>query len=415
MKKIFTLTLIMALCLSLWACGGDVPSGTVAQTATGAPFPGDINTAPPFAGGDSNNATTGSHISDHPWMEKLYGTWECDSDFSGCPGTITINEDGTCVFGAGNNYTEQHFNWWVSEEGSSDQLLKIIVDQGTEKAWMLEMVQTDDLRKFSISLWHHEFDGLYVPYDAPYTNMQNVQITVGESTLMAVRQTEGLPAAVVLHADQTCTVDEKTYRWQTKIDSNYSTFAVVILDGESELYQVHMNSETGQCEVRDGDVYGIYLDTAKHERIELTPENWNEYFVFSEKLSLNKNAFGDFTAFYIYFGYDLKPEFASRLYVGEAGGSWDDMEDIALEVQYVGCSANIVIDPEKESYTVTDLSSGEIAKDVATSYQQDDGLHLSVKSVGGVETDWRTPNGKYGYPTELTILRVKGYLWLTKE
>ena len=91
MKKAISLILALVLCLSLCACGADqkpagaVPSGTVPTGTTGVTTsPTGASTSPvtstTIPGGDS---TSGSHISDHPWMEDLYGTWEYDSEFSG--------------------------------------------------------------------------------------------------------------------------------------------------------------------------------------------------------------------------------------------------------------------------------------------------------------------------------------------
>ena len=420
MKKALFLILVLVLCLPLCACGvdqkpaGTAPSGTVPTGTTGVTTnPTGASTSPvtptTIPRGDS---TSGSHISDHPWMEDLYGTWEYDSEFSGYPGTVTIDADGTCIFGDGKDYTSQSYTWWVSEDGSSEELLKIMVNHGEEKAWMLEMHKVDGLLGYSISLWHYEFDDIYSPVPGCYLNLEKAQGAISLGNYFPIQEKEGMPSSVQFHEDSTCSIDGQQYGWELEIGNTYEDVTVLILEDSSEKYRLQVHAEKGTATLINGTSRLTYMDTSRFERVEITPENWNEYFELDETPSISKNEFGDVTGGRYNICYQLKKPFFERLFpveIREMDGA------IVAELRYIGCSAIFAVDPDKETVTISGLYPGTEVTEIFSSHQEEDRFTVGIKGIWIYGLDYVCPDGHFGYPTDISVLRVKGCLWLTKE
>ena len=416
MKKAVSLILAFVLCLSLCACGADQkPAGTVPEgtVPAGTASPTWTTTSPVTSTtrprGDS---PSGSHISNHPWMEDLYGTWEYDSEFSGYPGTITINANGTCIFGDGKDYTSQSYTWWVSEEGSSEELLKIIVNHGEEKAWMLEMRKVGGLLEYSISLWQYEFDDIYSPTPGYYLNFKKAQDAVSLGYYLPIQQKEGMPASVQFHEDRTCSIDGQQYGWELEKGSIYEDVTVLILEDGSEKYSLQVHAEEGTATLTNGTSRLSYMDTSRFECVEITPENWNEYFEINETSSISRNEFGDVTGGRYSVRYQLKQPFFERLFPVDV---WEMDGAIVAELRYTGCSAIFAVDPDKETVTISGLYPGTEVTEIFSSHQEEDSFTVGINGIWIYGLDYVCPDGHFGYPTDISVLRVKGYIWLTKE
>ena len=230
---------------------------------------------------------------------------------------------------------------------------------------------------------------------------------IGETKLMSMRERDDRPRVIELHENKSCTVDDKTYHWEVKIDSQYILgYYVAIIEGDAELYRVGFSNEPGITWVTAGENEYIYLDLSVYEKVELTVENWDTYFEMKDTFSVNKNAFGDFTSAERKIFYYLRESYFDQLY-NKGGMPWDDQDDIAVEVQIAEQMANITVDVQNETHSVEPYGSIELRESVCTSSQESDYFRVHVVSpyLGAEESN-------HAYPVEITLLRVKGYLWL---
>ena len=112
MKKLIVLMLVLALCVSLCACGGN--ENRAGKTS---------------AKDEKLNAANGiieEQVLDHPLLPQLHGSWETDESARNSAYTkLTINEDGTCVVD-GNEATWNIGGIWGNETTSLE--IEICID-----------------------------------------------------------------------------------------------------------------------------------------------------------------------------------------------------------------------------------------------------------------------------------------------
>ena len=232
--------------------------------------------------------------------------------------------------------------------------------------------------------------------------------TIGETKLMPLRERDDRPKTIELHENNTCTIDENTYQWRVEPDSQLIVgYYVAILEGDSELYRVKFSTAPGVTWVATGEDEYIYLDLSVYEKVELTVENWDTYFDYKEELHWNNNAFGEFQSINIAYRYDLKEEYFSRLY-NNGGMSWDNQDMVAIEFQYTYNWVTYSVDVQQKTYTIEDISSSNV-KTYITETSQGTGYFRMY--FGNFDMQKQSGNAQ-GYLTDISILRVKGHLWL---
>lgn len=236
--------------------------------------------------------------------------------------------------------------------------------------------------------------------------------TVGEMKLMSMRERDDRPTIIELHEDNTCTVDETTYQWKVKSDSQLSVgYYVAILEGDKEPYRIEFSNEPGVALLVAGEDAYIYLDLSVYEKVELTVENWDTYFAYEEEFYCNNNAFGEFDSAEISYRYDLKEEYFARLYNNDGSQPWYNQDDVTIEYQYTDNRVNYSIDAQQKTYTIEEITEFEVKTYITESYQETEPyfrLHLGSFYIP------QESGNKTGYKTDISILRVKGYLWLEK-
>lgn len=236
---------------------------------------------------------------------------------------------------------------------------------------------------------------------------------IGETKLMSMRERDDRPRTIELHENNTCTVDEKTYQWKVEPDSQLiEGYYVAILEGNTELYRVEFAEEPGITLVKAGENEYIYLDLSVYEKVELTVENWDTYFEYKEEFFCYNNAFGEFNNAEIDYRYDLKEEYFARLYNNNGSQPWYNQDEVTIEYQYAYNWVNYGIDVQQKTYTIEEITKSEVKTYITESYQgTEDYFRLYVGSVNFFQESGNAS----GYQTNVSILRVKGHLWLKKQ
>lgn len=235
---------------------------------------------------------------------------------------------------------------------------------------------------------------------------------IGETKLMSMRERDDRPKTIELHENNTCTVDKKTYQWKVKSDNQLVVgYYVAILEGDTELYRVEFAEEPGVTLVKAGENEYIYLDLSVYEKVELTVENWDTYFEYKEEFSCYNNAFGEFNNAEIDYRYDLKEEYFARLYNNDGSQPWYNQDKVTIEYQYTYNWVAYGIDVQQGTYTIEEITRSEVKTYITESYQEtEDYFRLYVGSANFFEE-----SGNASYQTNVSILRIKGHLWLKKQ
>lgn len=217
--------------------------------------------------------------------------------------------------------------------------------------------------------------------------------------------------------DGTCTIGDSSFRW--RLNNEYeNSFDVKISKDETIKYNVSISLSGKEpslslSEVLDDDSrksIAEYKNLGLYEVIEITAENWDEYFEITEKGNFNKDAFGDFSSFYLSQYISLKEEYVDRVST--------NLSDVVMELDFTYGKKGCQVDGANETYTLTD--SYEVSE-----YDYDSSAYkLTYGSIDEEEYyratimsgSWNKENGYIdNYRTEPQVLRVQGSLYLLKE
>ena len=134
MKRIFSLLLAVCLCIIFCACGRTADhlysKGKDKQNANEQDADNNIEDFP----SSENGTASGSHISDHTWMQYLYGQWRYHEKFGLSDNgidTLTILDNGQLTIAATGG-SVLNYTWWVNESQSNESRLVIDYDTSNE-------------------------------------------------------------------------------------------------------------------------------------------------------------------------------------------------------------------------------------------------------------------------------------------
>lgn len=158
----------------------------------------------------------------------------------------------------------------------------------------------------------------------------------------------------VLYEDSTCDIAGEKLKWEvTYAKDNYGN--VEILRGETPIYKMSIH-------YRDEGCYRATMETCGNEGtisfpigvyyyhmnnitpIEITLDNWNNYFEIEETMKIRKNEFDEVSRVDIFQYLVLKEEF---------GHVVDDLSDIAVEYKVKYINANFMFNVEEKTYSYT--------------------------------------------------------------
>lgn len=224
-----------------------------------------------------------------------------------------------------------------------------------------------------------------------------------------------------VNADGTCTVDGKDYTWEIGYATETNT-QITVLDGETKVYMLSLsvNSDYGYKRASlytytDGNngqsTNGTYYCNEDYTVVEITNDNWQDYFEIKEVVSVGKNAFGEIDQFRSDTSFRLKDTYGVVNASLSSGG---------VEYQYVFTCQDVTVDLENMTYElegdVRNTSEHNNTTEPRYSSDANDVRYYGV-SISGftaneldkdlTDTVWR--------PTDIEILRVQATLYLVKQ
>lgn len=280
-----------------------------------------------------------------------------------------------------------------------------------------------------------DVDGTYTDEDLDTDKEPDAEVLALIEELMGewviAGEDEDAPQKFVFREDGTCTVDGTEMTWKREATSLSDDFYATLLsvwDGGTERYQVRQPAKTdaGELSFAIGKVDGImigygvyrYICPDNYEVVELTMDNWQEYFEFTEEPSHSTNAFGDVTGMGVTYYFTLKEEYFNRLSKHMPGNA-----DVELRYATQRCHARInsdgitysvgdwIYEPsyETEVYSLRDYADDSTAYFGAEiSYGS---LYMSSDTPTLLPGQAHTCRHSFGF----SLLRIQGTLYLLKE
>ena len=221
-------------------------------------------------------------------------------------------------------------------------------------------------------------------------------------------------------ADGTCTVDGKDYTWEIGHSSKTST-QITVLDGQTKAHmlQLSVNSDYGYKTAtlftyKDDSVAhstnGTYYRNEDYTVVEITNDNWQDYFEVKEVISLRKNAFGEINQFCGSNYFRLKDTYGAVNANLSTGG---------VEYKYVSTCQDVTVDLTNKTYEpvgkVKNTSDHNSTTEMHNSTDANNARFYGV-SIGGftasdvdkdlTDTVWR--------PMDIEIRRVQATLYIVK-
>lgn len=234
------------------------------------------------------------------------------------------------------------------------------------------------------------------------------------------RATESGHTGFTVNEDGTCTVDGQSYTW-TIGNASESNAWVEVKNGQTKVYGLQFSLSTDKSykratmfeytgEHNSTSTDGVYYCTEEYNVVEVTTENWQEYFEIVELCFGVKNAFNEVSDFAGTTYFRLKESCGKVNSAISHGGT---------EYAFISACQDVTVNLTDMTYVV----AGEIRNTANTSsvaewYSYTDGNNNSFYglTIGSfraydvnknlTDTVWR--------PTDIQIPRVEGTLYLVK-
>ncbi len=238
-------------------------------------------------------------------------------------------------------------------------------------------------------------------------------------------------------ADGTCEVNGQSLQYTVELGTEYFFKEVCIyLGGSKETAAASMKlcvvennafvsaaekiSDDANCRLL-ADQKGTlltadqYYDMDHMQRVEITADNWEQYFELKEIASVFKNGFGEIDRFEVRFYFQVKESYRNRVYSTLSSGTVGTMQKTSM----ASCT---ITDMEKGSYKLgrvdNDMDLAEVVDDFKT---LNDGLYgaqvaaATMFCADGSGYNPATATGRLlGWPDQLSVNRVSGILYLKK-
>ena len=239
-------------------------------------------------------------------------------------------------------------------------------------------------------------------------------IKIMTGTWLLAHFMESIPSQIVLREDKTCTLDGEEYTWEFSY-TNGSRFGVNVTAGTTVKYELDFsdyNNREWAILIYDGNDRGVYINPQHYDVVEITPENWQEYFEIRYDLYWEEDAFGKVTRLRgcNYF-FALKDEYLPRLSTVVTGD--DLLTKNAVELSFTHGWQKCDVNLEKKTCTPIDGEFTVNGTDTDMDnlyhrYDSDYSMNISGFSSGMKEDS-------IPWLTDVKVLRADCPLYLIKD
>jgi hypothetical protein len=273
-----------------------------------------------------------------PFLFKYLADKEWDYDFK---------EDGTC--------SETEY-WWIEEDTKEN----LVICVSTEYEWKWKITFTFDGSKGNILFEEPIYnDNIFVSWNewSNHSDIRCDELKQNYKDMIHIlcstewKNTKG--DTFVFRKDGTCAINSVEYKWErfsvykddvttstnpdgSPYQSNIASFVIIDNDGndveqvlpcidQQEYYYLHTYDN------------GVFYKAAQLEAIEITLDNFYDYFEFATLFGNNYDVFGDFSS-----------KWYNYCFINKKGIVFLDQTDVALEVSYESQQRSATLDLESQ-------------------------------------------------------------------
>lgn len=261
------------------------------------------------------------------------------------------------------------------------------------------------------------------------TETEEVKVSPEAESLKALVPGEWIPStaavgkeftdSIILNEDGTASIGEKIYTWTIDYANSFSV-EVLIKDGDTSLYKAYLYKGDGGTsyislsKINAGSAsasIGSFYKASEYTKLDITVDNWEDYFEFKEISTVERDAFGDLCAVRVQRLLMLKEEY---------GKVRSELSSCAIEYSYKSDAVTITTDVNTGEYTYGGVSI-EYDSDPSTTirtmemlgrysdeaeYDGRFGTRTASFSIGEFPT-----TDVWGYEVGFTILRIDGNIY----
>lgn len=238
----------------------------------------------------------------------------------------------------------------------------------------------------------------------------------GEWTLSSNYGNEDTFQTVTFDEDGTCKIGSESLKWRMTNEYDNS-FDVDVTEGETKKYRVSVN--TGNKELAlslsqyEKDINAIsigeYRNLSLYDAIEITPENWDEYFEIVDEGKFGENAFGEVESFNYYQYLALKEEYVDKLSYS--------LSKLVMELDFTYGQQGCQVDLANKKYTLTDSYVVDEYDYDSTVYtfnysSNNDGIYYRTQLMSSYYNE--AGGCLSSFKTKMQVLRTQGTIYLLK-
>ncbi len=210
--------------------------------------------------------------------------------------------------------------------------------------------------------------------------------------------------------DGTVVIGEKTLTWEIAEET-----VIYINDGEERLYRADLTAaEDGQTSflrlnrfktATTTSVWCEYYKESEYTKIEITAENWQDYFELRDFPVAVKDSFGEITKIEIYRALVLKDTY---------GAVCQQLSNMTVEYSAKQIGYYVTADKTTGEYTIGEVADPHSNWSANTNTSVATALTAAENRFGiGLETVFidKFPEDKVDIRSELTVLRIAGTLY----
>lgn len=285
----------------------------------------------------------------------------------------------------------------------------------SEHAALLEMLERGEYQSA-----HYYIDNLKAQAIAEGKQEEekesNLPVLYGEWTLTSIYEGKEQIEKVSFDEDGTCKMGEKSLKWRMR-DEYENGINIDISEGENICYRASVNVG-GKEPILDislikedgnGEGIGNYRNLALYEEIEITPENWDQYFELVTEGKFSDNAFGEFESFTHYQYLALKREYVDRIS--------SSLSKLAMELDFTYGRKGCKLDKDNKSYTLTDRYEVDDYDHESSIYEFHYNNHEGEADYNAtIMSSYYNEDEKclVSFKTDMKVLRTQGSIYLLK-
>lgn len=155
-------------------------------------------------------------------------------------------------------------------------------------------------------------------------------------------------SAIVFNEDGTCTVDGNDASWKLSSETHDDFLRIDIYENGTPTLSAGYHANQDNLGVWPFDYYGgvdySWTNTTRYNIVELTVDNWKDYFELVTVEEYSENAFGELDRLHLYQQLELKGEKTQSI----------TQPEFVVEISSAAAYYNITLDPVSRSYTIGD-------------------------------------------------------------